>query len=589
MLTAYPETITARLDDTMLERVTRMYKADAADAFAELLQNARRAGASHVEVDLTSNLPSSKDGNPEARIQVTVTDDGSGIDDPQVILAYGRNGWTSETTTSEDAAGMGLLALAAIGCNITSWSKGAAKAWQTTLEPAHFQGQKPATIQTTKAPSSTSGTRIMFTLKTSLNTVSAALQAQAEFFPLPVHLTCQNIPQPLTQRPFLDASKPSETYQGVAYAVMDTYRTYNGTPPKDLNFHGITLHANLPTLTDAWKHRYETCADVHECSALKLVLPGRKDVVENDFLHNLRIHLNHTLLQAISDDPNGDLTHAQYKRAKTFTTPVAARPQLHRWHPTNARDDTPFHTSRPEPLPSDAILIACDDEYPTAFDQSLSRVLRKHPLNLYKPNPYLSGYDWFNNLPVLADCRWTFTLDGHTYTTDNYPVPDDETSLPQRPDRITCELAIDHPDGTRRTITVDTDIYVHANEYASLLYYGNVPIVAQNAKTKAHELANILVDAFYYPSDDVDSDAWDTQESAFRNDAYAAAVHTLENRSAADKQLLGDTAYDALFHLRPVDVPCAIIRIYANHVAVDFTDEIYEKPTANPQPDKAPA
>ena len=390
MLTAYPETITARLDDTMLERVTRMYKADAADAFAELLQNARRAGASHVKVDLTSNLPSSKDGNPEARIQVTVTDDGSGIDDPQVILAYGRNGWTSETTTSEDAAGMGLLALAAIGCNITSWSKGAAKAWQATLEPAHFQGQKPATIQTTKAPSSTSGTRITFTLKTSLNTVSAALQAQAEFFPLPIHLTCQDIPQPLTQRPFLDASKPSETYQGVAYAVMDTYRTYNGTPPKDLNFHGITLHANLPTLTDAWKHRYETCADVHECSALKLVLPGRKDVVENDFLHNLRIHLNQTLLQAISDDPNGDLTHAQYKRAKTFTTPVAARPQLHRWHPTNARDDTPFHTSRPEPLPSDAILIACDDEHPTAFDQSLSRVLRKHPLNLYKPNPYLN-------------------------------------------------------------------------------------------------------------------------------------------------------------------------------------------------------
>ena len=66
-------TIRARIHDSAIRRVTRTFAATLTEAFTEILQNSRRAGATRVRVAVSGSA-----GN----LAVSVTDDGAGIADP---------------------------------------------------------------------------------------------------------------------------------------------------------------------------------------------------------------------------------------------------------------------------------------------------------------------------------------------------------------------------------------------------------------------------------------------------------------------------------------------------------------------------
>ena len=104
-------TIRARIHESAIKRVTRMFAATLADAFTEILQNARRAGARRVHVAVADS---------EGNTAVTVTDDGAGIADAGVLLSFAENGWSEDLVAAEDAAGMGMLSLARRGCTVSS-------------------------------------------------------------------------------------------------------------------------------------------------------------------------------------------------------------------------------------------------------------------------------------------------------------------------------------------------------------------------------------------------------------------------------------------------------------------------------------
>ena len=76
--------VRARVHAGALARVTRFFTSNLDDIFTELLQNARRAGANGVSV-ATAGLPERDGGG----IRVTVTDDGTGISDPAVLVSFG--------------------------------------------------------------------------------------------------------------------------------------------------------------------------------------------------------------------------------------------------------------------------------------------------------------------------------------------------------------------------------------------------------------------------------------------------------------------------------------------------------------------
>ena len=65
--------------------MTRLFTSTLGETLAELLQNARRAGASLIKIDTPGQG------------RVRVRDDGRGIEQPGALLAFGARGWSGAT------------------------------------------------------------------------------------------------------------------------------------------------------------------------------------------------------------------------------------------------------------------------------------------------------------------------------------------------------------------------------------------------------------------------------------------------------------------------------------------------------------
>ena len=102
-----PAAIRARVGDSAIDKVTRLFSAGLADIFTETLQNSRRGGANRVAATIE------QDGDIT---RVTLADDGAGIADPAILLTFGESNWKAGIAEAEDPAGFGLLALSRRGC-----------------------------------------------------------------------------------------------------------------------------------------------------------------------------------------------------------------------------------------------------------------------------------------------------------------------------------------------------------------------------------------------------------------------------------------------------------------------------------------
>src|SRR3546814_870868 len=78
-----PATINSQVDPAAVTRVTRLFNNTHGDILSELIQNARRAGASAVDLQVI---------DADGTAFLAIADDGAGIGDPPVILALGRWG-----------------------------------------------------------------------------------------------------------------------------------------------------------------------------------------------------------------------------------------------------------------------------------------------------------------------------------------------------------------------------------------------------------------------------------------------------------------------------------------------------------------
>ncbi|MFQ5491994.1 MAG: ATP-binding protein, partial [Phycisphaerae bacterium] len=92
------ETIQATVNPRLLRKANRLFTGSLSGRIIEILQNARRAGATKVEIQNHDGL-------------VTVRDHGQGIVDFARLLDLGGSGW-QELESSEDPAGVGLFCLA---------------------------------------------------------------------------------------------------------------------------------------------------------------------------------------------------------------------------------------------------------------------------------------------------------------------------------------------------------------------------------------------------------------------------------------------------------------------------------------------
>ncbi|MBC8472992.1 MAG: ATP-binding protein, partial [Planctomycetes bacterium] len=134
------QTICAKVNPRLLTKADRLFIGSVDGRVIEILQNARRAGATEVRISNKDEI-------------VTVQDNGSGIEDFQKLLDLGGSGWDEQLEAGEDPAGVGLFSLAPRKVTIISGGR------QTVIDKNGWTGEP---VEVTEIDEAVTGTILKF-------------------------------------------------------------------------------------------------------------------------------------------------------------------------------------------------------------------------------------------------------------------------------------------------------------------------------------------------------------------------------------------------------------------------------------------
>ena len=557
-------TIRARIHESAVRRVTRIYAATLSEIFAETLQNSRRAGAARVRVSVTApaDRPEQTAAAGETPLTVTIADDGMGIADPAVLLSFGENGWDDALVRREDAAGFGFASLARRNCTVSSRPRSPdgemVPGWQVSLSPEHFLGDAEAEVRADECAPYPHGTAISFRATEALAAIRNAAETAARHYPLPVIFEDRTdgdaAPEQLPRRAFLDGAVHAERWRGLVFGVFrNRHAGYN---PPDFNFHGLTLALRLPTVETVHGATWTVLADMDDCPDLELVLPARKEAVENAFLKEMRAAARLTIYRAMAADPSPRPAFEDWSRAREAGIEMTPPPAVLRpWRPSIANVDDWRDPPKLAPVGKDALVMACETEPPE--DQALWRAAERGGAapRLFEADRRLDGYGWYDRLDRATGIAVVVTLDGKVHALDDAPLPERAgpaaVELPPRPEAVCIQLAVRAADGPADALALPADV-AFAGEAWSWLHDA-LPLVTADSALQPHQLAALLRNAFFSPSDDAGADSYETQLGRFDEDALHLATRLLLSDDDACRQSLADAVRRELMWLAPED------------------------------------
>ena len=548
-------TIRARVHGNALKRVTKFWASRPIEIFTEALQNSRRAGATQVRVTVeTLTKPAGRAPEPsEPRLAVTVTDDGAGIEDPAVLLSFGENGWSDELVAREDAAGMGILSLAHRGCRISSRPRTpdgqAGHGWSVELAPEHFTGRSDALVRLDDTAPYPSGTTVEFQATESADMIRAALASAARHYPLPVTFEGEA----LERKAFLDGAVHAEAWNGLAFGVYRDRR--QGYMEPDLNFFGLTVPVRLPTVETVHGATWSVRADVVDCPRLELLLPARREPVENAFLAEMREAACLAVYRAMTADPDPRPAFVDWTRARDAGIDLPPPPQVLRpWRPAIADIDDWREPPKPLPAGPGALIMDCDPEPPEA--QALWRASERAGLaeKLFEADRRLEGYGWHDRLDRVTGIDTDITdAHGKARPLRDFPVPGPKeatgTPLPPRPAAIRMALSVRTAGGSNRSLHLPADLAFAGEAWS---WVGDaLPLVTGDSTLEPRRLAELLRRAFFSASDDAGADSWETQAMRFDEEALHIATRLLCSEDSALEITIAETVRRELFWLVP--------------------------------------
>ena len=313
--------IRATVDAHILNHSEKLFNGKAATRATELIQNARRAGASLIKITQgRMKVPVSPRG--DAVHEISVEDDGSGIQDWGQLLNLGGSGWGADMDAAEEPAGIGLFSLAPRDVIIQSQGCMArinAKAWRG-LEDVKIE-------QDTSTDRPRRGTRVTFddanwgpSDEGYYNNVGPVVRAAGIFGPCDIEFGEEII----KHDPFLiECSDPIIHLPEIGCRFQ--LRNYNdlagGTPARahTLNFHGLMVGcADLVDydVTRAVAPQVILRVDMDAGpSALRFQLPGRDALFQNKACRALKAAVRDELYRHIARRPRHSLSYVKYVEA----------------------------------------------------------------------------------------------------------------------------------------------------------------------------------------------------------------------------------------------------------------------------------
>ena len=563
-------TIRARIHESAVKRVTRIYAATAAEILAEILQNSRRAGATRVRIAVAAPAGRPDEIAPatgDTPLTVTISDDGGGIADPAVLLSFGENGWDGELVQREDAAGFGFASLARRNCAVSSRPRSpdgsTMPGWRVDLAPEHFLAEAEAEVHPDDGAPFPHGTAISFEATESAAAIRNAAENAARHYPLPVVFEDRTqddtaMPEDLPRRAFLDGEIHAEPWRGLVFGVFRNRRA--GYRDPDLSFFGLTLTVALPTVETVHGAAWTVLADVDDCPDLELVLPARKEAVENAFLKEMREAARLAIYRAMAVDPSPRPAFEDWTRAREAGIGIAPPPAVLRpWRPSMAEADYWRESAKLAEAGPDssggALVMDCDPEPPQA--QALWRAAERDGFapRMFEADRRLEGYSWYDRLDRATAISVLASGDGEWIWIDDWPRPErarpGAAQLPSRPAAIRIELTVRSAVGPHRTHLLPADAAFAGEAWSGL--DDALPLVTEDSTLQPYELAALLRAGFFSPSDDVEADSWETQRDRFDEDALHLATRLLLSDDEACRQSIAEAVRRELMWFVPGD------------------------------------
>jgi hypothetical protein len=535
----------AQVSPEAIGKVGRLFNASIGDILNELLQNARRAGATKVMIE---QIDDSRFGRA-----VRIADDGAGIEDPRSLFSLGYSGWSAALTQSEDAAGMGFFALANRGAAIVARQKETAQSWAIEAMPEAFHGRQP--IDVVPGPASHAGVTITFP-ETDRDHVARAVPDAARFFPLPVIFNGEE----MRHSDFLAEAEHVEEWRGVRIGVFERDSVYKDIA--NANFHGVTLRMPLPTLSQHWHRNYWAGIDVVDCAHLKLVLPARKEVVRNAMFEALVEEIQRVYFRLVSARRAHSLSFEDYRRGLALGIDLKeAEPRLAPFTPSCADSDR-FGIRAPMPVSPDALLYS--GEGPLE-EQNVARAIARtgESLPMFEPHDAFTGYGWYDRLRRITLRSYRMHIGGTYQKID----PVDVFEGDGRPDILEVDVSVsDAASGSEYGWLLPTELIVAGPDYRAL---DEVDIrVTKQSEITPSELQTFLTDALFSPSDDVDAGSYEQQQQWFDDEAEDLCIRLLQSGSDADLNAIMRTVRRELLWRMPKQ-GSFLIRIENGEVSID--------------------
>ena len=506
----------ARVSPEAISKVTRIFNGTLDDILNELLQNARRAGASQIAIT-TQHL--------DDACLITFTDDGAGIADPADLVSLGQSDWPAECCAREDPAGMGFFSLA--GRDTVVRSASASTSFSLAIAGAAWTGEADIDVLPWDGPQ---GTTIAFSFEPQRDgKFERTVQAAARYYPLPVTLNGELIPR----ADFLEGAHAVTLRNGYRIGV------FNQRYPRDgetINFHGLTIRHALSVIKEVRHTQWSVKVDIVDAPELVLVLPARKEIFRNEALEQLTDHCREAIFEAIRAEPFHRLSYDDWELAKTFDDefPEAAS-ELPPWRIVQANDS---YRELPEFAPIDATATIYDGTnssdsvtfgraialaHGEGCDADVNQLLVLKAMTFFAPIANFAGYSWYDTLR-------SYSRTGETYRqSDGTETPCEADGVTFRLDVITIKLTDQHGEH----LFVETDFAIGEEDDCWSDADAAQVALTRSSKLDPGALTELIIDAVFSPSEDIDADSYDTQEMRFRHDAVARAYAILEGEDSA--------------------------------------------------------
>ncbi|WP_454887339.1 ATP-binding protein [Sphingomonas oryzagri] len=499
-----PRTITPSVSQDAIRRVGRLFDASLFTILGELFQNSRRAGAGHVHAKRIV-----VDGTP----MLSIRDDGRGIDDPASLVTLGHSGWDTSIQQAEDPAGMGVFALAGYRVEIRSWSASARQGWRAVIEADAWDGSRPIAILPDPI---TLGTEILIALTPEQDRIlDATIIGAARFYPLPVMWRGEQ----MRRVDFLKGAHHVETWRGARIGVFSDARLPRGEAT--INFHGIAIRCPLPAISEIDGPAWSVRVDIGRISPVLLVLPARREIVQDEAHDALRAACLAAIFHAVHAQGAHRLSHADWREAAALgiDLPEAAR-RLDAWDPPIAD----YREHFPGPPVHDGAMILMD-EFPADIAWSAARALGDGEAlggRLVDAEPRLAGYGWYDALPRITDLRFTIR------SGDAIHRHDEATPLPAMSSGYVDDIRLEpvFADG-RPAPSLPVGVLIERDPDGCDDLADTTILLTRDAGMDVAGLADLLEKAAFCPSDDVAADSRETQLDDFRAEARGIAAELL--------------------------------------------------------------